>query len=147
MLRFILGSLASIGVVMVGIVIEGGNLLSYFALTAFAICILVPFFATLAVWSLAEWFEAWRDAFATGGQSPSDRLSASVWAFSEKAAYAAGGLGFIAGLVLLLSRLRALSELGPLLAIGLTSLLYAILIGLVCRILRARVEAKADRKR
>lgn len=143
MLRFILGTLASVGIVLVAILIEGGNLLSYFALTAFAIALLVPFFAVLAVWSLREWLEAWKDAFDPLGRAEARKAglgtSAAIWAFSEKVSYTAGFVGFIAGAILILSHLSDPSTLGPRFAIGLTCPLDAALLGLVYRILGARV--------
>lgn len=143
MLRFILGTLASVGIVLIGIVIEGGNLLSYFTLTAFAIALLVPFFAVLAVWSLGEWIEAWKDAFDPIGEGEARRASlgtsAAIWAFSEKVSYTAGFVGILAGTILVLSQLSDPSTLGPRFAVGLTCPLYAALLGLVYRILGARV--------
>jgi flagellar motor component MotA len=141
MIRFLLGTIAAIGGVALAIVIEGGNLLSYFAITAFSIALLVPFFAVLAVWSLKEWGQAWRDAMAPAKAAKETRVtSAAIWAFSEKASYAAGIVGFIAGLILVLSQLRDISTIGPSLAIGLTCPMYTILLGLIYRILKARVD-------
>lgn len=142
MLRFILGTLASLAVVILAVLMEGGNIFAYLSVNALAIALLIPFFAVLAVWRLGDWLKAWRDALKAGGDSASAATSKAIWAFFEKAGYAAGGVGFIAGLILVLSHIQAIEEVGRGLAIALTCPMYALLLGLVCRILRARVESK-----
>lgn len=147
MVRFILGTLATLGTLVLAILIEQGNPATYIVATPMLIAILMPFFATLAVWSIGEWLQAWKDALGARTarlDKTSARRSADIWAFSERAAYAAGGAGFITGLILMLSTLRQLSELGEGLAITLACPFYVILIGLVCRILKARVEARIE---
>jgi flagellar motor component MotA len=140
MLRFILGTLASIGVVALVITVEGGSVLSYLILSALAIALLVPFFAILAVWPFREWATAWKDALSSKGPRANAAKSVAIWDFAEKASWASGIIGFICGLVMILSQLRTPSALGPSVAASLTCPLYAVISGLVCRILRARVE-------
>jgi flagellar motor component MotA len=139
MLRFILGTLASAAVVVLVIVLENGSLLAYLGLTPGLIALLLPFFAVLAVWPLREWAKAWKDAFIPK-ESPTTARSSSIWNFQEKACYAAGAIGFLAGLVLILSQLSTVSRLGPALAMSLVCPMYSLLLGLVARILRARVD-------
>lgn len=147
MIRFIIGTLASLGVLVGAIVLENGNLLAYLVPSALGIALLMPFFGVLAVWSLADWIQAWRDALGRGKAQGGDkgiRKSAAIWAFSEKASYAAGVVGFITGLIIMLSNLSTPATMGPSVAAGLTCPLYAVLEGLVCRILRARVESRLE---
>mgnify|MGYP001485707219 FL=1 len=147
MIRFIIGTLASLGVLVGAIVLERGNLLAYLVPSALGIALLMPFFGVLAVWSLADWVQAWRDALGKGkvqGGDKGARKSAAIWAFSEKTSYAAGVVGFITGLIIMLSNLSTPETLGPSVAAGLTCPLYAVLEGLVCRILRARVESRLE---
>ena len=54
--------------------------------------------------------------------------------------YLSSVVGFILGLVLILSNLSDISTIGRPLAVGLMTPVYAILFGVVARILRARVE-------
>ena len=53
--------------------------------------------------------------------------------------YAAAVIGPILGAIIMLSSLSTLDRLGPPLAAGLTTPLYSILLGMMARILRARV--------
>ena len=147
MIRFIFGTLASLAVLVGAIVLEGGNILAYLVVSALGIALLMPFFGVLAVWSLADWLKAWRDALGKGRPQGGDkgaRKSAAIWEFSERVSYAAGFVGFITGLILMLSNLSTPETLGPSVAAGLTCPLYAVLEGLVCRILRARVESRLE---
>jgi flagellar motor component MotA len=137
MLRFIIGTLAAVATIVLVVIMEGGTISSYLILSALLVGLLVPVFSTLAVWSLREWGGAWKDAF---GASKGSR---ALWDFFEKGCYGAGVLGTLAGLILVLSQLSEISKVGPAVALSLTSLLYAILLGLVARILRARVDSRA----
>lgn len=141
MIRFIIGTLAAVGVVVFAIAIEGGPLLAYLGMTPILIAAALPLFAVLAAWRWKEWMAAWKDAFGPMG-SPSAARSSAIWDFQEKASYAAGVIGFLAGLILLLSQLRDPSTMGRSLAVCLTCPLYAVLFGLACRILKARVDSR-----
>ncbi len=138
MVRFIFGLLASIATILVSILLERGNLGAFFVPNSATIAVLVPFFAVLAVYPLREWGAAWKDALGRGAPSAAPR-SADIWEFQEKACYASGFIGFIVGLVLVFSQLNELSGVGRGLAAGLSCPMYAVLLGLVCRILKARV--------
>ncbi len=140
MIRFVLSTLALIASIVSVILFEGGSLPSYFVVSAFLIVALIPLFAVLAVWSLKDWGRAWRDAFAAGAGASSAAVSAKLWSFYEKSNYAAGLVGSLLGIITILSRLNDPSRLGASLAVALTAPTYAILLGLVARILKARVE-------
>jgi flagellar motor component MotA len=143
MARFLFGTLAIVATFVFLFLFEGGNLPSLLMLSPFLIVILVPAFAVLAVWSLEDWGRAWRDGFARGD---ADRApdSAELWAFYERMCYLSSIVGFILGLVIILSNLGDLSTIGRPLAVGLMTPVYAILFGIVARILRARVERAGD---
>jgi flagellar motor component MotA len=143
MLRFIIGTLAAVATIVLVVIMEGGTISSYLILSALLVGLLVPVFSTLAVWSLREWGGAWKDAFGASKGSPTAAASRALWDFFEKGCYGAGVLGTLAGLILVLSQLSEISKVGPAVALSLTSLLYAILLGLVARILRARVDSRA----
>ena len=145
MLRFVLSTLALIGTALFLFILEGGRPGSLVMFSSLMISILIPAFAVLAVWSLREWGRAWKDAFAApggrGGKAGPDRAdSIALWAFYEKASYAAAVMGPILGGIIMLSSLSTVDRLGPALAAGLTTPLYSILLGMMARILRARVE-------
>ncbi len=144
MARFLLGTVAIFATFVSIFLFEGGNLPSLLMLSPLLIVILVPAFAVLAVWSLKDWGRAWRDGFARAdaGCAPG---SAELWAFYERMCYLSSVVGFILGLVLILSNLTDISTIGRPLAVGLMTPVYAILFGVVARILRARVE-KISRK-
>ncbi len=139
MARFLFGTVAIFATFVSLFLIEGGNLLSLLMLSPLLIVILVPAFAVLAVWSLGDWGRAWKDALARG-DADSAPDSAELWAFYERMCYLASVVGFILGLVIILSNLGDISTIGRPLAVGLMTPVYAILFGIVARILRARVE-------
>ena len=141
MLRFIVSLVLLLASIVGAIVFEGGNPLAYIGAAAFMIELLVPLFAMLAVWRLAEIGHAFGDAFSKKADSTSRARSARIWEFTEKICYAAGLIGLILGAVLILSRIYgSVAELGHGLALSLVALLYGVMFGIVCRILKARVE-------
>ncbi len=142
MLRFIV-SLVLLLVSMAGaILFEGGNLLGYVGITPLALGLLLPAFSMLAVWRLSEVGHAFRDAFSRKSDAASRARSARIWDFTEKVCYATGVLAFLLGAILVLAHLYAdVSSMGRALGVGLLSPIYGILLGIVCRILKARVEA------
>ena len=145
MARFLFGSVAIIATFVFLFLFEGGNLLSLFMLSPLLIVILVPAFAVLAVWSLKDWGRAWRDGL-TRGVADCAPDSAELWAFYERMCYLSSIVGFILGLVLILSNLGDISTIGRPLAVGLMTPVYAILFGIVARILKARVERNTREK-
>jgi flagellar motor component MotA len=139
MIRFILSTLSIVAILVAAILLEGGNPFSYVAFSAMIIVIFVPFFAVLAVWRLSEWGKAWKDAFSAQRDSTTSAVSVAIWEFSEKASYAAGIIGLIVGIILVLSNVSDFSKMGRGLAATLTAPMWSILIGLVSRILGAKV--------
>jgi flagellar motor component MotA len=142
MARFIVGSLLSLGAFCLAFFMEGGDMLNFVLPSPLIIVILVPLFAVFAVWSAKELGAAWSAAFGKGragaGSGPKD--AAALWDFFEKAFYAAGIVGTLAGFIIIFRsdeiRMRAVS-------IALLPLVEGILLGLIARILRARVEKHA----
>jgi|GEM_PF-3597792 len=143
MLRFIIGSLFSLGAFCLAFYMEGGNLLSFLLPSPLLIVLGVPLFAILAVWSPRELGGAWKSAFKNGLSETEGKDASSLWDFYEKAFYAAGIVGTLAGFIEIFR--SALSEGGRtvVFSLALISLAEGILLGLVARILKARVEKNA----
>jgi flagellar motor component MotA len=141
MAQFIVSLVLLLATLIGAVLIEGGNPLAFIGLSGIVIELLVPFFAMLAVWRFAEIGRAFGDSFAKKVSAKSRATSARVWAFTEKVCYATGVVAFILGGVLALSRIAgSLEELGRALAISLLAPLYGVLLGIFCRIMKARVE-------
>jgi flagellar motor component MotA len=141
MIRFIVSLLLLLGTILFAVVLERGSILNYIGFTAFLVELLVPLFAMLAVWRLAEIGRAFGDAFSRKADTGSRTRSARVWEFTEKVCYAAGVIGLILGIVLILSRVSgSVEELGRAFGASLIAPLYGVMLGIVCRILKARVE-------
>ncbi len=142
MARFIV-SLVLLVVSIVGpILLEGGTILAYIAISAFLIQVLVPFFAMLAVWRFSELGGAWRDAFSRRSEAAAVARSVRIWEFTEKICYATGVIGFLVGAVLILSSVRpSMADVGRAFGVSLLAPLYSVLFAVLCRILRARVQA------
>jgi hypothetical protein len=140
MLRFILSTLALFGTAIFAFVFEGGQPLDLFLPSPLIIAVCVTGFAVLAVWSARDWGRAWKDAFAKAPGSPSAGTSAALWAFYEKACYAAGVVGFLLGLNIIGTSVPENSMLARSLAVNCVTPILAILFAMVARILRARVE-------
>jgi flagellar motor component MotA len=138
MIRFLIGTLGALGVLALCIIIEGSNPLAFLMLTPGLIVLLVPAFAVFAAYPLREWGEAWKDALGSDGPGRNSARSREIWDFEEKATYASGVIALLAGLVIILSSLTDPTRLGPAVAVSVTGPLYATLLGLLCRILRAR---------
>jgi flagellar motor component MotA len=146
MARFFIGSLLSLGAFCLAFFIEGGDMIDFVLPSPLIIVILVPLFAVFAVWSGKELGGAWSAAFGSGragagaGAESGPKDAAALWDFFEKAFYAAGIVGTLAGFIIIFAsdeiRMRALS-------IALMPLVEGILLGLIARILRARVEKNA----
>jgi flagellar motor component MotA len=148
MARFFIGSLLSLFAFCLAFFMEGGDMLDFVLPSPLIIVILVPLFAVFAVWSGKELGGAWSAAFGRGrartgagtGAESGPKDAAALWDFFEKAFYAAGIVGTLAGFIIIFAsdeiRMRALS-------IALMPLVEGILLGLIARILGARVEKNA----
>jgi flagellar motor component MotA len=144
MIRFILGSLLSLGAFCLAFFMEGGDAHNFVLPSPLIIVILVPLFAVFAVWSAKELGGAWSAAFGKGrggtGAAPAAREAAALWDFFEKAFYAAGVVGTLAGFIIIFRNSDVRMEV---FSIALMPLVEGILLGLIARILRARVEKSA----
>ena len=147
MKRFILGTLAFIVVLLFAFFIEGGNPLDFLLPSPLIIVVCVPAFAILAVWSLKDWGRAWKDAFVKAGApraTTSAAVSAKLWDFYEKACYIAGIVGFILGLNIIFQNKGNLNgEIFRPLAVDCVAPILAIILAMVARIMKARVENNA----
>lgn len=142
MIRFIVSVILMLASMAGAVMLERGSLLGYIGFTAFIVELLVPLFAMLAVWRFAEIGRAFADAFTIKPDPVSRARSARIWEFTEKVCYAAGVIGLILGAVLVLSRVSgSIDELGRAFGVSLLAPLYSIILGIVCRILKARVES------
>jgi flagellar motor component MotA len=141
MLRFIVSLILLLGTITAAMVLDAGNPIALIRIPALFIELLVPVFAMLAVWRLAEVGHAFRDAFSRKGDAASRSRSARIWELTEKVCYAAAVIGPILGAVLILSSGRnSAAELSAAVSSALIAPLYGITLGIVCRILKARVE-------
>jgi flagellar motor component MotA len=142
MVRFVVSLVLLLLSIAAAVLYEGGSLLGYVGVTALFIDVLVPAFAMLAVWRLSEVGHAFRDAFSRKSDAASRARSARIWDFTEKICYATGVLAFLVGGILVLAHLYAdVAALGRAFGVALLAPIYGILLAIVCRILRARVEA------
>jgi flagellar motor component MotA len=141
MVRFIVALVLLLATLVGAVVIEGGNPLAYIGLSGLIIALLVPLFAMLAVWGFAEIGRAFGDAFSQKARAKSRETSVRIWAFTETVCYVTGVVAFILGGVLVLSRIAgSLEQLGRALAVCFLGPLYGVLLGIFCRIMRARVQ-------
>jgi flagellar motor component MotA len=141
MVRFIVSLLLLLGTMLFAVVLEKGSILAYVGFTALVIELLVPLFAMLAVWRLAEIGRAFGDAFSKKADASQRARSVRIWEFTEKVCYAAGVIGLILGIVLVLARVSgSVNELASAFGASLLAPLYGVLFGIVCRIMKARVE-------
>ena len=141
MVQFIASLVLLLAMLIGAVLIEGGNPLAFIGLSGLVIELLVPFFAMLAVWQLAEIGNAFGDAFSKKARAKSRETSVRIWEFTEKVCYVTGIVAFILGGVLVLSRIAgSLEQLGRALAVSLLAPLYGVLLGIFCRIMKARVQ-------
>ncbi len=128
------------------VVMDGGNPLAYVGIPGLLMAVLVPFFAMLAVFKGSDLQVACRDAFGSARRASSRARSVDVWGFAEKACYAAGVLAWLTAVILALisqSLRRDTPHFERDLATTLVAPIYAVILALVCRILRARVQQRA----
>jgi flagellar motor component MotA len=129
-------------VVIVVILMEGGNPIALLNVSAFVLVTALPLLAGLAVWG-------WK-ALSAGFSAPFRRSAriknaSGIWAFLEKMCYLSGLLGFVLGIVYVLSVLRGselafIENLGKGIAVCLVTVFYGLFLGMLCRIMKARVE-------
>ena len=143
MVRFVVGVGLALLVLVGCYVLEGGNPLQLVGLTGFLISALMPLFGVLAVWKWSQWLQAWSHAFTKSAEAAQVQVSLAIWRFSEFACYLTGLVAWLAGAVIILNYLsqpEALTRWNLALAASLLGPVYGLFFGLVCRILRSRVE-------
>jgi hypothetical protein len=148
MRRFIIGTLALFGTLLLAYYMEGGKPIDLILPSPLIIVVCVPICAVLAVWSLKDWGRAWKEAFASGAAAGEARgdSSAKLWDFYEKASYIAGIVGFILGLTIIFRELDKNPDASRVyagFAVNCITPILAIFLAMVARILKARVEKNA----
>jgi len=143
MVRFFVALALAVGSLLGAYVLEGGDLLSLLALSGFLITFFVPLFSVLAVWTGRELGQSWAAAFGTVDDA-AGRTAPALWRFAETACYLAGILASLAGGILIMGNITGAdaAHLGHAVGALLVAPTYGVLFGLVCRILRARVESR-----
>lgn len=144
MIRFILGVVLSLATILGALALEGGSGVTLLGLSAFTMVWFLPFFSSAAVWGYRNWAKAWGAAFHRVDPAVAGR-SVQLWKFNEFVFYLAGFLGFLMGLILILSFTpwegTTPDRVGRSLSAALISPLYGFFLGYMARILRARVES------
>ncbi|HUX37492.1 MAG TPA: hypothetical protein VMV44_06270 [Rectinemataceae bacterium] len=141
MRRFLVGTLVTLGLIVLAIALEGGNLLKLFLPSPLLIAFAAPLCAVLAVWDTKAWGKAWKDAFSPAPDERRRAASARLWNFLEKAFYLSGILAFIAGSMIVLTNAGDYAEY---FSVDLVAPLWTMAFALVTRILRYRVLTRGD---
>jgi DNA-binding CsgD family transcriptional regulator len=135
MSRFILIIELILGAVTAAALLEGINPLLFISLVPLVLIAAVPFFASLSIWPIGIVFRAYRIAF---NQIPDrkDNLSVIIL-FQEQLTYISGFLGFLFSVVYILNRINTISFsfVINLIRLSGTMLIYALIIGLIFRLL------------
>lgn len=141
MVRFVVGVVLAVAVLVGAYVIEGGNPVQLLGFSALLISALMPLFGVLAIWKWKDWLRAWRHAFHKSDVAAEVAVSVAIWRFSEFACYLTGLLAWLAGAIIILNYLSVVEARWNLaLAASVIGPVYGLLFGLVSRILRVRVE-------
>jgi flagellar motor component MotA len=145
MTRFILGIVFTIAALMIGAFMFGGSLVTWLhpVVGAFFLVVVSPWFAAMAVWSRKDVAQAFRDAFRPVGGSAPVPASSAVWKTFEYLFYVASVIGLFTGLVITFNHLSYdPANLGGKLGASLIAPFYGILLAMVARLLRIKVEAR-----
>ena len=141
MIKFLSCVLAIMLIISGAFILEGGNPVNLLMLGAFLIVFFVPLFAALAVWKLGDIGKALKDALGKSPGKDSALKSIRIWIFFERIFYLSGVLGFLAGIILILSRLGGdLTDLAHSFAMDTCFGVTAVFFGILSKILRNRVE-------
>ena len=148
MLRFFVGYIFVILFFLAGWILEGGNPIRLVGPSSFLIAFFVPFFAVISTWTFKEWGKAFSSAF-TGSPSREDiRKGVALWLLWERLSYIGGILGFVGGIILILSALPSpdspfnLNMFGRSIGTALIAPIYGLFLGVFGRIMKTRVEEK-----
>jgi len=145
MTRFLFGQILILFLVILAIVMIGGRAVIWLhpAPWAVLLVLVVPLVAVLSVHSWKAFTQALRDALHPLA-SPSNSTSTKVWKLAESCLYFGATIACFMGLMITFSLLSSdLHSLGAKLAACLAPPFFSVVLGLSCRILRARVEAVA----
>jgi flagellar motor component MotA len=138
MIRFLAGAVLLVALVVGVILLEGGNPFGFVAIASFIVVLGPSVCAAFAVWRPAVIGQAFRDALGKRGDATSAR-SARVWALLERMFIVWGIIGWLAGTVLILSRVSAdTAELGRAFAVSIIGPIYGVFFAILSRILHAR---------
>ncbi|NWJ40754.1 MAG: hypothetical protein HXX12_07260 [Geothrix sp.] len=145
MTRFLFGQILILFLVILTIAMIGGRAVIWLhpAPWAFLLVLVVPLVAVLSAHPWSAFRQALRDALHPSA-SLSNGTSAKVWKLAESCLYFGATIAFFMGLMITFSLLSGdLHNLGAKLAACLAPPFFSVVLGLSCRILRARVEAVA----
>jgi hypothetical protein len=139
--RFIVFLVLLLATITGTVALEGGSPLSLVGISAFILELFVPLFAMLAVWRWKQIGMALRHAFGMSGEPAERERSLRVWDFAEKACYAAAVLAEMLGFVIIANASGGIQwDLLHALGASFIGPIYGVFFGIVCRILRARVQ-------
>jgi hypothetical protein len=141
MTRFIVSIVAMLALFAVAIWYEGGRIILYLAPVPFLLVLLLPLIAVFAAWGVGGIGRAFRNALGKTGAFEQLEESILFWDTWEKTCYAAGVVGLLTGSIMVLSNL-SIPAIGQPLAMSLFSLIYSAILGVLSRIMRARVEER-----
>jgi flagellar motor component MotA len=143
MTRFIVSIAAMLALVALGILYEGGRIILFIAPVPFLLVLLLPMIAVFAAWGFGGIRRAFGNALGKIGAPGQLEESLLFWDTWEKTCYAAGVVGFLTGAIMVFSNL-SIPAIGQPLAMSLFSLIYSAFLGVLSRIMRARVEERGD---
>lgn len=144
MLRYLMGLGLTLFLVALAIAMIGGRGVTWLhpAPWALLLVLVVPLVATLSVHSPSALRQALQDAAGPSASSPSRATSLQLWARLESFIYFGAVLGGLMGWMVTFTLLSAdMSRLGAKLAACLVPPFYGAVLGLACRVSRARIEA------
>ncbi|MCE1204775.1 MAG: hypothetical protein LWW79_09245 [Holophagaceae bacterium] len=143
MTRFLVGQILIVILVVLNIVMIGGRLIHWLHPAPW-VFMAVPLLALLAVLSVYRWpvlRQALRDAMSPA-EGASNTTSIKVWRLAESGLYFAAAIACLMGLMVTCSvQGPDLRYLGFKLTACMAPLFFGVILGLSCRILRARVES------
>ena len=145
MTRFLIGQVLILLLVILAIAMIGGRAVTWLhpAPWAFVLVLVVPFVAVLSVHTLEAFREAFRDALHPS-VSRSNVTSTKVWKLAESCLYFGATIAAFMGLMITFSLLSSdFQNLGAKFAACLVPPFFSVVLGLSCRVLRARIESAA----
>lgn len=146
MTRFLIGQSLIVLLLIFAVAMIGGRAVTWLHPAPW-VCLVVGVVPLVALLTARPWAtlrQAFRDALHPVASSGRLAESAKVWKLAESCLYFGGGCAGLMGLMVTFTFLGPDPQiLGPKLAASLEPLFVSLVLGLSCRILRARVEASA----